>query len=175
MQIVFEKGRATSSHHHDDTIDQWRLRNEPREFGIAKLVHALRGRIDRVLRGAIGGQVNVDCRARLFVEHRHIKPGGAAGVGHPDARAARRRANADAVSGRHAVATGKEADREVDHLVKVAPFDQSIALEDGAIGGLRTCERGGVRRDRAAAGLRLADLSDDQRLAGLQRLFRRRA
>ena len=75
--IAFEKGRATRRDHHDDAIDRWRVRNQTREIRIAELVHALGGRIDRVLRSAVGGQVNVDRRARLFVEHRHIEAGGA--------------------------------------------------------------------------------------------------
>ena len=41
------------------------------------------------------------------------------------------------------------ADRQVNHLVELVRLDQSVALEHGAIGGLRAGERRGVRSDRA--------------------------
>jgi hypothetical protein len=116
--------------------------------------------------------MNVDGRAGLMVKHWHVEPGGGAGVGHPYAAAAGRRADADAISRRHAVTAGEEAGRHVDHLVEVAAFDQSVALEYGAVGGLRACECRGVRSHRTAAGRGLADLMNDQRLAGLERFFR---
>src|SRR5208282_2063326 len=97
---------------------------------------------------------------------------GGAGVGHPYAAAAGRRADADAISRWHAVTAGEEARSHVDHLVEVTPFDQSVALEYGSVGGLRTCERRGVRSHGAAAGSGLADFTNDQRFAGLERLFR---
>ena len=46
-----------------------------------------------------------------------------------------------------------------------------MVLEDRTIGGMRAGKRRGVRGDRAASGLGLADLGDDQRLAGAQGLF----
>ena len=88
-QVAFQEGRAARRHHHDHAVDERRLRHQPREIGIAHLVHALRGRIDRVLRGAVGGNVHVDRFARLLVEHRHVQAGGGAGIRHPDAGAAR--------------------------------------------------------------------------------------
>ena len=53
---------------------------------------------------------------------------------------------------------------------KSSAFDHAVMLEDRAIGGVRAGERGGVRGDRAASRLGLADLGDDQRLAGAERL-----
>ena len=148
------------------------LRNDARELRVAELLNALCGGVDRVLRRAVGRHVHVE-RARVAsIEHRHIEPGGSAGVGHPDAGAAGCRADADAVSSRQAVAAGEKADREVEHFVEVAAFDQSVAVEDGAIGGRRTGQHGGMRGNGAAARLGLADLADDQRLASLERLLR---
>ena len=154
--------------------------DQPREFRITELVHALRRGIDRVLRGAVRRQMHVDGLARRSVEHRHLEAGAHAGVRHPHAGAARRGANAHALAGRQLVAAGEEAGREIDHLVEIVALDHAVMLEDRAIGGVRAGERGGVRGDGAAAGLGLADLGDDQRLAGRQGLvggaaeFRRR-
>ncbi len=115
--------------------------------------------------------MHVDRLARRIVEHRHVEPGCGAGVRHPHAGAAGRRADADALAGRQTVAAGEEADGEVEHLVEFARLDQPIALEHGAVGGLRPGERGGVRSDRARARFRLADLADDDRFAQAQRLL----
>ena len=75
-------------------------------------------------------------RARRVVEHRHVQPGGGARIRHPHAGAAGRRADADPVADRHAVAAGEEAGGDVEHLVEIASLDQSVTIEDGAVGGL---------------------------------------
>ena len=172
LKVALEEGRAARRDDDDDAVDQRRLRGDAGKGGVAHLVHALRGRIDRVFRRAIGRNVLFERTPRRIVEHGYVEPGGGAGVRRPDAAAARGRHDAHAVArGQAVLAAGEEADGEVEHLVEVAALDQAVMVEDGAVGGLRAGERGRVRGDRANARLRLADLADDQRLAGLQGLF----
>ena len=114
--------------------------------------------------------MHVDLGARRRVELRHFQAGAHAGIRHPHAGAARRGADAHALAGRQLVAAGEKAGGEIDHLVEIVAFDDAVMLEDRAIGGVRTGERRGVRGDRAPSRLGLADLGDDQRLAGAQRL-----
>jgi hypothetical protein len=45
-----------------------------------------------------------------------------------------------------------------------------MLLEHRAVVGMGACERTCVRKHRAAAGIRLSKLADDQGLAGAQRL-----
>jgi acyl-CoA synthetase (NDP forming) len=51
---------------------------------------------------------------------------GRASVGHPDAGAAGRRADADAVSIWQSIAARQEAGSEIEHLVDIASFNQSV-------------------------------------------------
>ncbi len=102
---------------------------------------------------------------------RHLEARRHAGVRHPAAAAARRGADADAPARRQALAEAQEACRNVDHLADVAALDQAVALEHRPVGGGRAGERGGVRGGGARARIRLADLVDDDGLAGLQRLL----
>src|SRR5215831_8998531 len=104
--------------------------------GVAQLVHALRSRIDRILRCAVGGNVNVNSLARSFVKNWNLQSCHSAGVCHPNARPARRSADADAMTRRRSVTASEESDREVDHLIDLARLNQSIMIEHGAIGCL---------------------------------------
>ena len=73
LAVAHEQARMASGHDHDDAVDLRRAGDEPRELRIAALVHGLRRHVDRVLRGAVGGQMRVDQGPRRGVELRHVE------------------------------------------------------------------------------------------------------
>ena len=143
-QVGFEKGRAPRGDHHDYAVDRRRAGDQTCEFGVAEFLHALGCEIDRVLRRAVGRHVSIKRLACRGVEDRHLEPGGGASIRHPDAGAAGSGADADTATRRHAVATGEKADRQVQHFVEVASFNQTVAIEHGAVRRRGAGQHGGV-------------------------------
>ena len=102
---------------------------------------------------------------------RHLQACRRAGVRHPAAAAARTRADDDPASLRQPLAPGDEAGGDVDHLADVAALDDAVTLEHRLIGRVGAGQRRRMRRGRPHASVRLADLIDDDGLAGPQRLL----
>ena len=155
----------------DDGVDHRRGEHQLGEAGVADLGHGLRGGVDRVLRRAVGRQMRIDTSAGLAVELRHLETGRRAGIRHPAAPTAGGRADADSAPVRQPLSPGEKAGGHVDHLVDVAAFNEPVALEHRPVGGVGPGERGSVRCGRPHPGIGLADLVDDDGLAGLQRLL----
>ena len=160
------------AHDADDAVDDRRRGDRPREAGITDRTDRLRGAVDRVLRSAVGRQEGIENSARCSVERWNLETGRHAGVRQPGAAATRARADADAGSLRQSPLPAQKAVGDVDHLLDLGPFDDAVALRDGLERAVGARQRRRVRGGSPRARIGLADLVDDQRLAGSQCLFR---
>ena len=166
-QIVFQKGRAARGHHHHDAVDQRRLRRPA-------------GRIRHSRACARPARWNRpgSARCRRTADARRSPRASARRARALRARRARRRPPSTRrrrprrckcamrlPAGSLSPQARKPTARSIISSKSLA-LDHAMVLEDRAIGGMRAGERGGMRGDRAAARLGLADLGDDQRLAG---------
>ena len=104
----------------------------------------------------------------VVFEHRQFEAVRRQDVRHPYGTAARAGDHRDAVA-RRQWAKGKRGG-DIEHVVEVFAADDAVVAKDRVVDDPGMRERAGVRGGGAAAGVRAADLGDDQRFAGGCRL-----
>ena len=103
-------------------------------------------------------------------EWRQREPVDPALVGEHDAEAAGGAEDRDAFAAR--LGAAGEHRRDLEEVVGVGDADHPGLREGGVVDGVGTRHRPGVRHDLTGAGLRAADLADEDRLAGVGRFAR---
>ena len=115
--------------------------------------------------------MGIDFGAGRRIQHRNLEASERRCIRHKAAGATLPRGGADPFAGGQQMTPKRESGSDVDNLLDVVAHNDAVALEHGALTGTSPGKRRGLRGCGALAGIGPADFGDDNRFAGLKRLF----